>query len=199
MPKGHLMDSQVRDVEAAVQGSGFLGRDFVWEERDGQWWTGYADLELPTLVYMLDPSFFFSFEHHPLFTTPEGFYHDPGAHQVYFKPGRETPTEHQRQLTWEKVRAALHQWLSYVAREKGIVFPDPEPDPVPEPIPDTAKAPTPPPAPTAHEQRERVLGSTINGWLEREAERRGRFWTVVAQTLGLILAVDALILTALAL
>jgi hypothetical protein len=54
-------------------------------------------------------------------------------------------------------------------------------------------------SPTAHPTRQRMIGSTINGWLEREAAQRGRFWTVTAQILGLILGIAALILAALAL
>lgn len=52
---------------------------------------------------------------------------------------------------------------------------------------------------TTHPTRQWVIGSTINGWLEREAERRGRLWTVALQTLGLILAAAAIVLGVLAL
>lgn len=213
MPKGHLMDSQVGEVEDAVRASAIPFEDFKWDMVDGHWWTGFADLDLPTLVYKSD-DFFFSFEYHPPFTTPEGFYHDPGGHQVYFKPGRETPTEHQRQLTWQKVVVAVRHWLEFVAREKGInaptsVLPGPiqgilhqyrvtgseQPPSVRSGAFEQTRAHSEPPREAVHHpKRERVLGAPINGWLEKEAALRGRFWTVVAQILGLIVAVAALIL-----
>jgi hypothetical protein len=47
----------------------------------------------------------------------------------------------------------------------------------------------------AHPTRERVLGATLNGWLEREAERRGRVWAVAGIIAGLVLALLALLIT----
>jgi hypothetical protein len=195
MPKGHLMDSQVREVEGAIPASGLRLQDFSWEERDGQWWTGFADLELPTLVYTPDPSFFFSFEYHPPFTTPDGFHHDPGGHQVYFKPGRETTFEHRRQLNWAKAFMAVREWFGFVAREKGIARPEPRPRAPQAELPAERLPPqvaASPHSPSAHPKRERVIGHKANRWLEQEAQRRGMLWTVIGFILLAVLAALAL-------
>jgi hypothetical protein len=132
MPKGHLMDSQVRQIEDAVRLSGLPVEDFKWMSRNGQW-AGMHDEALPALVYK-PAGFFMCFEHHEAFNDPYGFAHDPGGHQVQFRPGREKPTEHRRRLSWPEVLNANWEWLQYVARERGLPPPGPPPSSTAEPF-----------------------------------------------------------------
>jgi hypothetical protein len=132
MPKGHLMDSQVRQIEDAVRSSGLPVEDFKWMSRNGRW-AGMHDEVLPALVYK-PAGFFICFEHHEPFNDPYGFAHDPGGHQVQFRPGGEKPTEHRRRLGWPEVLKANWEWLQYVARERGLPSPGPPPSSTAEPF-----------------------------------------------------------------
>lgn len=122
MTKGHLMDSQVQEIEDAVDLAGLPREAFQWMTKSGGW-VGADNERLPAFVYK-PKAFFISFEYHDAFQDSMGMFNDPGGHQVYFKPGRETPTEHLRQLTWPAVIGAHWEWLKCVARETGLPFKD---------------------------------------------------------------------------
>jgi hypothetical protein len=65
-----LLDSQVRDLKAAVLASG-LGENFDWVMRDASW-AGYFNHELPALFYTQDQELFFTFEYHDEIHDPYG-------------------------------------------------------------------------------------------------------------------------------
>ena len=50
MPKGHLLDSQVLDIEKAVELAGLPPTDFQWMGQDGGWAGSYHEPESEELV-----------------------------------------------------------------------------------------------------------------------------------------------------
>jgi len=130
--RGHLLDSQVREVEAAVRMAGLPQEDFQWMGQDGGWAGSHHD-RVPAFVYK-PAAFFICFEYHEPLSDPMGMYNDPGGHQVLFKPGRETPKEHLRNLAWQAVLGAHWEWLRCVARERGLPFTDCPSEPGDQPV-----------------------------------------------------------------
>lgn len=194
MRRGHLLDSQVRELKEAVLASG-LGEQFDWEERDGDWAGYVSSVGLPTLVFKPD-NFFFAFEYHEAISDPMGMYNDPGGHQVFFAPGRESPNEVRRGLNWNQVLGAFRAWLRFIAREKGITPPPTPPGPgASKRAPPPAAKPLEAPKARLGAEHKPFLGYRVNRWLKNESERRGPLWKVLAWVIPLAVGVAIALLS----